>query len=330
MVDKHAFRKRKEGKMKYCLRILFPVMVLALVLGISGVEKAYGEYPEKMITFVCVFKAGGGTDRWARIMSSGAIDCFGQPWHVVNIPGADGIVGWREALKKPADGYTIAQGSSTPVIALLREEKPPISPFDIKIVCYVSAFRAVLVSKPDAPWATWEGLKKYCKKNPGKLTVGGTTSLVMGQANLFDQAGLKVNLVPYDSTADAVADFLGGHINTASATFSTVKTIVPDEAVAVVNTSEIPIPVKGFEKLVTAKDLGYEGMAFPRWVGVHPDTPDEIVKLISDKMDCLLKHKSVKKLIDKMGEEIIFIPHAEAQEAYKKMVEGMKRAIKLL
>lgn len=305
-------------------------MVLGLLLGISGIEKAYGEYPDKMITYMVVFKAGGGTDRWARVMSSGAIDVFGQPWHVVNIPGASGIVGWREALKKPADGYTIVQGSPTPVIALLSEEKPPISPYNIKIVCYISAFRGILVAKPGKPWATWEGLKKYAKKNPGKLTVGGTTSLNMGLINLFDQAGLKVNMVPYDSTADAVADFLGGHIDTASVTFSTAKTIVPEEAVAVVNSSEIPIKAKGFEKLVTAKDLGYEGMAFPRWVGVHPDTPDEIVELISEKMDSLLKHKSVKKLIKKMGEEIIFTPHAEAQEAYKKMVEGMKRAIKLL
>jgi len=248
----------------------------------------------------------------------------------VNIPGADGIVGWKEALKRPADGYTIVQGSSTPVIALLREEKPPIDPYNIKIVCYVSAFRAILVSKSDAPWATWEGLKEYAKKNPGKLTVGGTTSLLMGQANLFDQVGIKATLVPYDSTADSVADFLGGHIDTASVTGSVAGTIVPEEAVAVVNTSEIPIKGKGFEDVPDATDLGYEGMAFPRWIGVHPDTPDEIVEFISEKMGSLLQDKSVVNLIKKMGEEIIFIPYPEAKEAYKKMVEGMKRAIKLL
>ena len=193
--------------------------------GEAPVEDA--EYPAKMITYICVFKAGGGTDCWSRIMSSAAVDHFGQAWHVVNIPGADGIVGWREGLKKPADGYTIIQGSTTPVIALLKEEKPPIGPFDIKIVCYISAFRAVLVAKPDAPWSTWEGLVAYARQNPGKLTVGGTTSHIMGQANIFDQAGIEVTLVPYDSTADGIADFLGGHIDTASATFSTVQTIVP-------------------------------------------------------------------------------------------------------
>jgi tripartite-type tricarboxylate transporter receptor subunit TctC len=312
---------------RYLSLTLACIILVSLVL-VGFASVAMAKYPEKMITWIAVFSAGGGTDRWARVMSSAAVDHFGQPWHVVNIPGASGIVGWREGLKRPADGYTIIQGSSTPVIALLREEKPPISPYDIKIVCYVSAFRAVLMSKPDAPWATWEGLKDYAKKNPGKLTVGGTTSHVMGQANLLSQAGLEATLVPYDSTADAVADLLGGHIDTASMTFSTAETLIPEEAVAVVNTSEIPI--EGYENIPTAKDLGFEGMAFPRWVGVHPDTPDEIVDFISDKMGELLQDKSVTKLIGKMGEEIIFLPRDEAQDAYKKMVEGMKRVVKLL
>jgi len=61
-------------------------------------------------------------------------------------------------------------------------------------------------------------------------------------------------------------------------------------------------------------------MAFPRWVGVHPDTPDEIVVFFSEKMDSLLQDDAVKNLINKVGEEIIFLPYDEAQEAYKKLV----------
>lgn len=315
---------------KRFLKTIILSLVIFLLFGNTNTLIFAEEYPTKMITYIVVFGAGGGTDRWARILSSAAIDHFGQALHVVNIPGADGIVGWTEGLKKPADGYTIIHGSSTPVIALLKEEKPPIDPYDIKIACYVSAFRSVLVAKPDQPWSTWEGLVAYARENPDKLTVGGTASLIMGQANVFEQAGIKLTLVPYDSTADAVADFLGGHIDTAAASFSTVQTIVPEEAVAVINTSEIPITAEGFENIPTAKDLGYDGMAFPRWVGVHPDTPDEIVKFISDKMGELLQDKAVKGLISKVGEEIIYLPYDEAQEAYRKMVEGMKKVINLL
>ncbi len=308
---------------------LASIFLASFVLG-GFASSTAAAYPEKMISYIVVFKAGGGTDRWARILSTGAIDNYGQPWHVKNIPGADGIVGWRAALNQPADGYTLVQGSSTPVIALVKEEKPPISPYDIKIACYVSAFRSILVAKPGKSWSTWDGLKKYAQENPGKLTLGGTQSHLMGQANLLDQAGLKVTLVPYDSTADATSDFLGGHINLVALTFTVTETIVPEEAVAVVNTSNIPIKKKGFETIPTAKDLGYRGMAFPRWIGVHPNTPDELVQTISDKVGKMLEDKSVSNLIKKIGEEIIFVPYPEVQQEYKDMVEGMKRAIKLL
>ena len=316
--------------MRRCLFLTLTSIILAsfILAGFSSTVAA--AYPEKMISYIVVFKAGGGTDRWARIMASGSIDSFGQPWHVQNVPGADGIVGWRAALKKPADGYTIVQGSPTPVIALVKEEKPPISPYDIKIACYVSAFRSVLVSKPGKAWSTWEGLVKYAKANPGKLTMGGTQSHLMGQVNIYDQAGLKLTMVPYDSTADSVTDFLGGHVNLLAATFTVAKSLVPKEAVAVLNASDIPITTKGFENLPSADSLGYQGMSFPRWLGVHPDTPEEIVRAISEKTGKLLKDKSVKGLIKKIGEEIIYVPYPEVKKRYKNMVEGLKRAVKLL
>ncbi len=307
-------------------------MVLGLLLGISGIERAYGEYPEKMITYVVPFSAGGGTDRLARILSSTAIDHFGQPWHVVNIPGASGIVGWKDVLKKPADGYTILQSSSTPIIALLMEEKPALSPDQIKIACYVAGFRSIVTSKPGTEWSTWEKFKAYAKKNPGKITVAGTMSNLIGAANMFDQAGIQVNLVPYPSTGGAVADFLGGHVDTLAATASTIGTLIPQKGVAVVNTSDIPLSPKAkeFKGVPGAKDLGYKGMFFPRWVGVHPDTPDKIVDSISQKMGSLLKDKAIKALFKKVGEEITYLPRAEADAAYQDMVKAVKKTVKLL
>ncbi len=315
------------------LYVFITILLLAgfVLTGFSN-NLAYGKYPEKMITYIVVFAAGGGTDRWARIMSSSAIDHFGQPWHVVNIPGASGVVGWKEGLNRPPDGYTMIQGSSTPVLSLLMEEKPPISPFEIKIVCYVSAFRSIIASQPDKPWANWDGFKDYAKKNPGKITLGATLSNIVGSANLIEQAGLKVTYVPYSSTGDAIADFLGGHIHAMAGTASSLVPLIPQKAVAVVNTSYIPISekVKEFKGVPSAKDLGYEGMAFPRWIGVHPDTPDEIAKFMSEKFDSLLKDKAVVNFIKKLGEEINFMPIEEAQKDYKKMVEAMKKATKLV
>lgn len=318
--------------MKCYAKVLIPFIVLGLLLGFSILDPAFAEYPEKMITFIVPFKAGGGTDRIVRILSTGAIDHFGQAWHVRNMPGASALVGWREVLKRPADGYTIIQGSPTPILSLLKEENPPIQPFDIKICCYVAGFRSIIVSKPDTKWSSWDKFKSYAKKNPGKISVAGTMSMSIGLANLNDQAGLKVNLVPYGSTGAAVADFLGGHVDCLAASISTVAPLIPQKATAVVNTSDLVIPKKKkeFQGVPDAKSLGYEGMLFPRWVGVHPDTPDSIAEAISMKMGKLLKDKSVTRLMGKIGEEIVYRPRSEAGAAYKKMVKSMEKAVKLL
>ena len=318
--------------MKHYAKVFIPFIVLSLILGFSILNPAFAEYPEKMITWIIPFKAGGGTDRIGRILSIGAIDHFGQAWHVRNIPGASAIVGWKELLKRPADGYTILQGSPTPILSLLMEEKPPIKPTDIKIACYVAGFRSVIASKPDAKWATWDKFKAEAAKNPGKISVAGTMSNLIGAAAFMDQAGIKVNYVSYESTGTAVADFVGGHVDCLAATVSTIDPLIPKNAIAVVNTSEVPIPKKqkGFEGVPDAKGLGYEGMFFPRWIGVHPDTPDPIVDSISEKMGKLLQDPSVLDLFKKLGEEMTYIPRSEAEVAYKKMVISMEKASKLL
>ena len=75
----------------------------------------------------------------------------------------------------------------------------------------------------------------------------------------------------------------------------------------VVNTSDLPLSKKTAKKLGNppiAADLGFKGISFPRWLGVHPDTPDDIADAISVKFGKLLKAKSVRKLIKKVGEEV--------------------------
>ena len=318
--------------MKRFVKVFIPFIVLGLLLGFSALDPAFAEYPEKMITWIVPFKAGGGTDRIARILSTGAIDNFGQAWHVRNIPGASAVVGWKETLKRPADGYTVLQGSPTPILSLLMEEKPAIQPTEIKIACYVAGFRAVIASKPDAKWATWDKFKAEAKKNPGKITLAGTISNLIGAASFLDQAGLSVNYVSYESTGPAVADFLGGHVDCLIASVSTIAPLIPKKAAAVVNTSDVVIPKKQkeFEGVPDAKGLGYEGMFFPRWIGLHPNTPDSIVDAVSMKMGKLLKDKSIMALFKKIGEEIIYLPRSEADVAYTKMVKSMAKASKLL
>lgn len=321
--------------MKNAIRCLI-VAALCFSFSITGlaVDQAHAiskeDYPSKTIEWICPFGAGGGTDTWSRTIASEAEEYFGVSLKVVNIPGASAVVGWKELLNRPADGYTIMQSSSTPVLALLSEgEKRAVDPDQIKIACFVSAFRSIMLTKKGNEWENWEDFKRYVKENPGELTIGGTLSMLMGPANVMDQLGLKVNLVPYKSTGNAITDMLGGHIDVAQASASTADTIVPEKASAILNTSELPIPSEKFKDLPNANDLGVTGMSFPRWIGVHPDTPDWVAQFVSDKMGEICKSESFKAKVEKMNEEIIYIPRSEAKKKYKNMVDTMEEKIKL-
>lgn len=288
-------------------------------------------YPDRAINWVIPFGAGGGSDRLARLMADSGEDVFGQPIRVVNYPGAGSVAGWQHILGEPADGYTIFSATPTPLLTLIQEEGSAIDPFDIEIVGYISAFRSILVTREDE-YPDWDSYVEASQQDP--IVIGGTSALLIGVANVFDQVGIDAIYVPYDSTGEVVTDFLGGHIDAAALTESTAATIIPEEAIAILNTSNIPLTEIGDEELggnvPEAADFGLNGMAFPRWIGVHPDTPEEIVAIIAERLGELMESEAVAEAFASIGEEVIYMPRDEASEDYASVVEQMRSAAALL
>ena len=293
---------------------------------------AAADYPSKTVKAIVPFGAGGGTDRWARVMSSVAFDVMDVGWHIQNRGGAGGTVGWKYMLDQGGDGYAILMASPTPVIAALMESKPPFNPDEVKIAAYYSVMKPTMVAAKGKEWSTWDGLVKYAKDGGKKLTVGGTNTQLLGAANLFDQGGIEAIYVPYSGTGKAVNDFLGGHINLVMVTTSTAVTLV-DRGSIVVNTSSSPYDEKSAEALGNpprADELGYKGFNPPRFIAMHPDTTDEQVQIMGAKIGQMLETKSVKRLIGKLGEEITFVGYPEAQKLYAETMAQSKAAMKLL
>ena len=321
-------------KKKIVLVALALLLTTSVVASSCAAPPAAPEvYPAKTIQFVIPFGAGGGTDITVRAMSVSAPDYFGQPWHCVNRPGASATVGWKYMLEQPADGYTIILYSPAPIIAVLKEATPPFIPYDVKVTSFSSVIRVTLVTRvEDTHWNTWEKLLTWIEANPGKLTIGQSEAMILGAKFFFEQVGIadKVIWVPYSSGADATADFLGKHLDVLLGTVAHCLPLIPDLAVPIVNTSGMAIPpeIEEFAGAPSAKDLGYEGLIMPRTVSVHPDTSDEIADFISAAMGNLLKDKSVVKLFSKLGLEIAYVPRAEAEVEYGKMVEAVRKLIK--
>lgn len=291
------------------------------------------EYPSKTVLAIVPFGAGGGTDRWARVMSSVGFDFFTAGMRVQNRGGASGTVGWKHMLDRGADGHSVLLASPTPVIAALLEKKPPFDPEKAKIVAYYSVMKPTLMVAKDKPFTTWDGLVKHLKAGGKKVTIGGTITQTLGPASLLSQLGLvdRVIIVPYSGTGKAVNDFLGGHIDMVAVTTSTAVSLA-NRAVAVVNASSLEYPKKARKALgdvPNAKKLGLKPFDPPRFIAVHPDTPDDQVAVLSEKFGKLLKSKPVTRLIGKLGEDIVYRPHSEAAAAYKDVLSESKKYLPL-
>ncbi len=289
-----------------------------------------GPFPSKPINWIVPFSPGGGADRWSRVLSSVALDVVDQPLRIRNLPGASGTKGWEHMLSKPADGHTILIASPTPVIELMTTGSPSIAPEHVKIVCFISAFNAILAAQPNRPWSTWSGLVDYAKTHPGKLKLGMTYSDLVGTALALRGAGAEAQLIPYSSTSTAVTDMLGGKIDVTSGTPSTLLSLYPDQVSTLLNATKMPLPKEINEQLGRpphAVDLGYAAINYPRWIGVHPETSDDIVAELSQQIGDMLAQQSLKTLMGRLGEEIIFTPYDEAQTQYAELIDGVRAAV---
>ena len=304
-------------------------LAAAAMLVANGTNVSAADYPSKVINAVVPFGAGGGTDRWARVMSSVGFDVFGTGMRIQNRGGASGTVGWKYMLDQGADGHTVLLGSPTPVIAALLEKQPPFDPTKVKIVAYYSIMKPTLIAPKNKPFSSWDGLLSHLRDGGKKLTLGGTITQTLGIASLLGQLDLadRVVLVPYSGTGKAVNDFLGGHIDLAAVTTSTAVSLA-DKAVAVVNASDLDYPKKAADVLgdvPNAKKLGVKPFNPPRFIAVHPDTPDDQVAILSEKFGEMLKSKPVDRLIGKLGEQINYVPHNDAKDAYQNVLSGAKK-----
>ena len=158
-------------------------LLVGFAMLLAGIGGAWGDeaYPNRPIEWVVPFGAGGGSDRWARIMSSAAIDAFGQPWNVRNVGGDQGRKGWRYILEQPADGYTVLQGSMTPSISALRDRKSGFTPYDIRIAAFISTIKTHLIAAPAAAFTDWKGL--VVRTGNGAVPrIGGTSAVLLSAA----------------------------------------------------------------------------------------------------------------------------------------------------
>jgi len=200
--------------MKIRLCVLIVTGLFAFCLLISG--SVLAKYPEKSVTIIAPFPAGGDTDFVARTLAEAAKPSFPKGIVVINRPGGGATIGVAEAFRAKPDGYILASCGPAPlVIGPHRLDLSYNTPNDYQpIIKTVTLPYAVAVSK-QTQIQTIADLIATAKANPGKLRIGhsGDGSFPHLAAVLFLKAAkVEMTLVPFTGAAEAIPAVIGGHV----------------------------------------------------------------------------------------------------------------------
>ena len=200
-------------------------VVVAACMTVAGA--AQGAWPERTVTFVVPFTAGGITDVLARAIAERLQTALKQPFIVENLPGGAGVLAADKVLRATPDGYTLL---FTPIFQIT------MAPFthnvsfdpvkDFAPIAGVASSPFVITAGGDVPASNLAEFIAYVKARPGQIPFGsaGTGSLThVSSAVFLKSAGLDMVHVPYKGVGQAFTDLLGGQIAMLSASPVEVK-----------------------------------------------------------------------------------------------------------
>lgn len=200
-----------------------PRWLKAIVLGFAGClvsHAALAAYPERTITIVVPFSAGGGTDLTARLLARAMEKHAGQSVIVVNRAGAGGEIGMASVAAAPADGYTLGLINTPNTLTIPIERAARFKLDSFELLANVVDDPATLSVNAASEIRSVQDLVAAARKAPDTLTYGtagigsaGHISMLM----LEKVAGIKLRHVPFKGTSDVATALLGRHIDVATA-----------------------------------------------------------------------------------------------------------------
>lgn len=282
------------------------------VLGLTGMAHAQAQgWPNRPITFLNPFPAGGGTDAFARPLAAQLDGQLGQRIIVENRGGAGGTVGAAAAAKMAPDGYTFFVGAAHHTIApaIYANLTYDLEKDFVPIAVIAMPPQMVSISPKALPGVkTLKDFMEYAKANPGKVNFAsagnGTTHHLAGE--LFKNlTGLNIVHVPYRGAGPAMQDLVAGQVHVM---FDGLGTSAPQiqggnllglAVAAPKRSSSVP-------DVPTAEESGVKGYNVSTWYAIWAikGTPPEIIDRMTAELKKAFASEQIKNVWAKNGSEI--------------------------
>lgn len=290
---------------------------------------AFAEYPDKPVTIVVPFAAGGPTDKVARDLAEALRKPMGgQAIVIENVGGAGGTLGATKVAKAAPDGYTLLLHhigmATSPALYRTMQYK---TLEDFEYLGLINEVPMTVIGKTGLPAANYAELAKWLDANRGKINLAnaglGSASHLCG---LLLQQSLKIDMttVPYKGTAPAMTDLLGGQVDLmCDQTTNTTSQIESGKVKAFAVTSSKRLTTPALAKLPTLDESGLKGFNVTIWHGLYAPkgTPKAVLDKVNTALKAALKDAEFDKREEALGAVIVTDARVNPAE-HKKFVEA--------
>jgi tripartite-type tricarboxylate transporter receptor subunit TctC len=284
--------------------------LLALVAGPGWTQP----FPQRPVTIIVPWSAGGGTDIAMRAFAQAAQKHLGQPIVIENRPGAAGTLGpGQMARTARPDGYTLSQMPLS-LFRLPHMQKVDFDPVnDFTWIAMISGYTFGVVVRADSPFKTFRDLIAFARAHPGKLTYatpGTGTTLHITMEDIAVREGIVWTHVPFKGQADGTAALLGGHVMAQADSTGWAELVEAGKLRLLVTWGEHR--TKRWPAVPTLRETGFDlvanspyGIAGPR--GMDP----KVVRILQDAFLKALDDPEYLKTIARLDQHNFWMPSDE-------------------
>lgn len=280
--------------------------LLGLTL-IVGASLAHAAYPERPITMIVPWGAGGGTDATARMIATLLEKELDNPVNVVNRTGGNGVVGHMAIAKAKPDGYTL--GMLTVEIATMKHlGLTTITPADYTPLALMNEDPAGVTVSATSDYKDMKGLMEAIKANPGKLKASGTGQggiWHIAIAGLVNKAGLPPNSVPFvpsNGSAPAMLELVAGGIDIVPTSLPEARSMIDAgkaKPLAIMSKERSPM----YPDVPTLKETTGNDWTVGVWRGIAgpKGLPDDVTAKLEAALKKVNESKEFKDFMSKRG-----------------------------
>lgn len=298
--------------------VLKLVMAFAMAAVVLPATAQVASYPNKPVTIVVGFSAGGSSDALARIVAEKLAIGLGQPVLVENRPGVASIVGAAFVAKARPDGYTLLMGASGPnVFNYALYAKLPYAQQEFAPVSLLGTFPLLLLTQATNPAKNVQELVAQSKLTPDKSNYGASSASFQLVTELFNtKTGSRFAHIPYKGSNDAITALISGDVTMTLVDAGAASAVLQGgrvKALAVTSAERL----KDMPNVPTLSELGVD-LKVSFWSGLlaPAGTPAPVIKRLQEEIAKVMNMPDVKSRFMAMS----VVPASSTPEEFAKVI----------